>query len=90
MFLLAFYAFLSIGEFTIKDNDVNNTNLQVSDTQFYYEGRELCGLSGVITSYKHSNLKTIYIPREKSNPNCPVLALESYLDISQHSSGILF
>jgi len=45
---------------------VNNKNLQVSDTQFHYEGSGFCGLSVVIASYKHSNLhpKTIYIPRE--------------------------
>ena len=92
MFLIAFYAFLRIGEITVSKQKDRSKVLQISNTNFSFHCNKLFGVSLVLTQYKHSEAhpKTLSILRDEQNLYCPVMALKSYLDLSQHTSGPLF
>lgn len=88
MFLLAFYAFLRVGEISTKSGSDTKQVLQVGDISFDREK----GMSLTMTYYKHSDLhpKTIYIPICADNITCPVIHVHHYLSQFGHSSGPLF
>ncbi|CAG2189540.1 unnamed protein product [Mytilus edulis] len=92
MFLLAFYAFLRVGEISTKSGSDTKQVLQVGDISFDRENSTLKGMSLTMTYYKHSDLhpKTIYIPICADNITCPVIHVHHYLSQFGHSSGPLF
>ena len=92
MFLLAFYAFLRVGEISTKSGSDTKQVLQVGDISFDRENSSLKGMSLTMTYYKHSDLhpKTIYIPICANNITCPVIHVHHYLSQFGHSSGPLF
>ncbi|XP_071179458.1 uncharacterized protein [Mytilus edulis] len=92
MFLLAFYAFLRVGEISTKGGSDTKQVLQVGDISFDRENSSLKGMSLTMTYYKHSDLhpKTIYIPICADNITCPVIHVHHYLSQFGHSSGPLF
>ena len=91
MFLLAFYAFLRIGEITVKCKKAT-TVLQLTDVTFRYGDKNLLqGVDIILKNYKHSDHpKTIYIPSDSLNKYCPVKALLEYCSIAQNKTGPLF
>jgi hypothetical protein len=91
-FLLAFQAFLRIGELATKNNNHEKV-LQRSDVSFIYSDH---GLAGVSITLKHFKTNTENKPitfEIHSNPHsnfCPVSSLKQYLDHFGHTSGPLF
>ena len=91
MFLLAFYAFLRIGEITVKCKRETKV-LQFTDVTFRYgDNKMLEGVDIILKNYKHcDHPKTIFLPHDMSNNYCPVKALQEYCSIAQHKTGPLF
>lgn len=90
MYLLAFYAFLRIGEITVKSTKELKV-LQLTDVTFHNEDGILQGASLILRVYKHSDHpKTIYLPCDMANSYCPVKALNDYINPAQHKTGPLF
>ncbi|XP_069111803.1 uncharacterized protein [Argopecten irradians] len=93
MFLLAFHAFLRIGEFTLNHNNSTSKILQTSDINFLRDDtHSIKAMTVRIVNFKHSENQTITleIPIKANKNYCPVLALHSYLQMSNHTSGPLF
>lgn len=92
MFLLAFHAFLRIGEITTRGPSDHNRVLQVPDVTFQYSDNSFNGMSLTISHYKHSDLhpKVIQIPTNRDLLVCPVAVLSAYLTLSGHRQGPLF
>ena len=86
MFLLAFFALLRVGEFTISQAGVLN-NLQLSQIHYHCEDNSL-GIT--FTHFKHSNGRVHTIRIDSLIDNCPVKAMLSYLNIRGLSPGPLF
>lgn len=82
MFLLAFYAFLRVGELT---NSANN--LLVSDVTFTDQGATL-----TFRSFKHSDGQhaLVNIQKYKEQGYCPVMALQRFLLVRGCVDGPLF
>lgn len=92
MFLLAFYAFLRVGEITVKSSSESSAVLQFENLSFEWDNASLLGMSIILVHYKHSDLhpKTIFIPRQCNNQACPVYALYKYVKAFNHTKGPLF
>lgn len=91
MFLLAFHAFLRIGEITTRRPTDSDKVLQSHDVSWQRDHGSVTGISVSMTLYKHSNMhpKTIFIP-VTNGPFCPVASLSAYLTRSGHCDGPLF
>lgn len=92
MFLLAFHAFLRIGEFTITQTNTPDIVLQIQDVVFGPINRCLQYMVVTITNYKHSDLKPVQIeiPISATPKYCPVRILREYLQLYKHTKGPLF
>lgn len=93
LFLLAFHAFVRLGELTTKSKVDANRVLQRCDVHFEYKGASLHGVQIVIREYKtNKNHSPIIISLQamQCSSFCPVLALFEYLQLSKHTSGTLF
>ena len=93
LFLLAFHAFLRLGELTTKSKVDANRVLQRCDIHFEYKGASLHGMQIVMREYKtNKNHSPIIISLQaiQCSPFCPVLAPFEYLQLSKHTSGPLF
>lgn len=94
MFLLAFHAFLRIGEFTVNQNNKPDQVLQVQDVSFTCnrQTHSLQSMTVKITNYKHSDLRPFFIKISACPTSflCPVSTLSSYLQLYQHKTGPLF
>lgn len=89
MFLLAFYAFLRVGEMTASKGDGKHT-LQI-DNLSLVENRGTTGLSITFQSFKHGRKPaSILIERQVGNLPCPVQAWEDYLAVRGKAAGCLF
>lgn len=93
LFLLAFHAFLRLGEITAKSLNAVNSVLQRSDITFKQENNLLEGVQIVMRDYKTNKHHVPIIISLQACPNslyCPVQALYKYLALYKHSSGPLF
>ena len=92
MLLLAFAAFLRIGEIAIKSSNHKSRVIQVEDVKFNFAHSVLKSLSVSIVNYKHSDLhpKVIYIAREAKTTYCPVIAVYEYVQKTGIKSGPIF
>lgn len=90
MYLVAFHAFLRVGEFTTSSSSLSN-NLLISDVKFSYSGCRLEGFELQMSNYKHckGDTKVLFV-RANSSSYCPALALKEYLKLRQTSTGPLF
>jgi hypothetical protein len=94
MFLLAFYAFLRVGEFTTRRSSQANTVLQLSDTSFIpcHDGQSR-SLQITLRHFKGNTNRqpvSILIPPTKDIKYCPVSTLQSYLYMRGANEGPLF
>ena len=89
MFLLAFHAFLRIGEITTTALHDTQHILQVSDTEF---SPNFDTLNITIRHFKHSNQQPVTISiSQAANPTvCPVRTIRNYLETYGHKNGPLF
>ncbi len=84
MFLLAFFAFLKVGEITVSNNPTNILKMdQIHEQNGHF--------AIVFYHYKHSKGKTHVLRITPRNSiNCPVKALNSYLSLRGNQPGSLF
>ncbi|XP_022302388.2 uncharacterized protein LOC144627038, partial [Crassostrea virginica] len=93
LFLLAFHAFLRLGEITTKSTADAHKVLQRSDLHFEYNGSSLKSVQIVMRDFKtNKNHTPIIISLQAMHDSsfCPVQALFEYLHMSKHTSGPLF
>lgn len=95
MYLLAFYAFLRVGEFTNSITTLKRDDpiLSVDDICFQYTNNVLSGVEIRFTHFKHSknSAQTVYISCcRHEDDRCPVHALFQYLELRKARSGPLF
>lgn len=91
VFLLAFHAFLRLGEITVKSLKSKHQVLQRSDVTFNQSS--LSEVQIVMRDYKtnkHKSPLIISIQACSDSAYCPVRALHNYLQLFQHTSGPLF
>ena len=84
MFLLAFHAFLRVGEITQRKTE--DHNLQYSDLTWE-------GISAIIhmKTYKHSNNRPVFLRIDKQTSRfCPIYTLRTYLSLRGSCPGPLF
>lgn len=92
MFLLAFHAFLRVGEMTTTQNKSSTQIIQVSDVSFSYTQGHVDSMTIIITHFKHNDLHpfTLYIPIQGEPEFCPVRAIQKYIRLNRHTVGPLF
>jgi len=92
MFLTAFHAFLRVGEFTVRSqwDDASHT-LQAADCAVNFTSGRPTSVSLTLTTSKHNQSRPFHItiPANHS-PNCPVIALHTYLQLARPRGGPLF
>jgi hypothetical protein len=90
MYLVAFHAFLRIGEITVSNKNSEN-NLSITDVKFIYSNSKLQGFELYMTTYKHYHgaAKVLFI-KQNGSLICPVSALNEYLQLRKASNGPLF
>ena len=90
MLLLAFYALLRIGEYTVR-NKTHNHSLQKSDIIFKNKDNQIHSVEINIRHSKCSSVnKTLHLKANETSLYCPVLALKDYMRIRPNKSGPLF
>ena len=91
MYLLAFAAFLRIGEFTVTKNGVKHV-IKYQDIQFITKNAIIVSVQLSLFSFKHSkpnNIVKLIIPAQ-SGPLCPVKALSTFVHLRGTHRGPLF
>ena len=91
MYLLAFHAFLRVGEFTCSKAGKNGHMLLVEDVQFKYSSSNLTGVT--FKSYKHSKGKSQTLFIACCSHECdqyPVHALHAYFCLRKPVQGPIF
>ncbi|XP_053390619.1 uncharacterized protein LOC128553483 [Mercenaria mercenaria] len=90
MYLVAFHAFLRVGEIAATGKMSDNT-LSVTDVTFIYSGSQLEGFELRMSKYKHckGDPKVLFVKANHSAA-CPVAALKEYLHLRRASSGPVF
>ena len=87
MFLLAFYAFLRVGEFTLSNNNISNI-LQLDQIQIDDNYQRI---SVTFKRFKHSNGRShSLVVRAQRPPYCPVLSITQFLQYRGSQPGPLF
>jgi hypothetical protein len=93
LFLLAFHAFLRIGEIAAKTVAASHKVLQRSDVHFEHNGPVLSGVRIIMREFKTNKNHHPIVISLKANVGsalCPVRALFDYLNMSISTSGPLF
>ena len=88
MCLVAFYAFLQVGEITFTPTSASNPPLQLQQlTKLLDSGGRLSVFNVTLYKYKHCyNSSQFFTVIQRQADPCPVQALQDYLDIR----GVLF
>ena len=90
MFLLAFYSFLRVGEFTESQGCSKNT-IKIDQVKFKTKGKNVIGLFVLFKNFKHSKGKSFSLYIRAINSNfCPVLTLKQYINVRPVTNGPLF
>ncbi len=92
MFLLAFHAFLRVGEFTVRTTHGPNTNtIQAADCTVNFKAQQVNSVSIILRNSKHNQARPFHItiPANFSN-NCPANAIHQYLKSTRPRPGPLF
>jgi integrase len=93
LFLLAFHAFLRLGEVTVKSLQSPHHVLQRPDVSFEHKDSQLSAVQIIMREYKtnrHHSPLVISLQAIPNSPYCPVSALFEYLQYSKHIRGPLF
>ena len=88
MYLVAFHAFLRVGEITQHTAQADNHNLPLNSV--HWEGNSVIIH---METYKHSNNRPVSLridPEHQRQKYCPVTALKKYLAVRGSSPGYLF
>jgi hypothetical protein len=89
MYLLAFHAFLRIGEFTSRDDASGGSGLRLQDITLMPPNNPTCCAISIQRSKNSTNPQTIHIHQQQANI-CPVRALQNYLMFRGSRQGLLF
>jgi integrase len=92
MFLIAFHAFLRVGEMTVraKQGPSHNT-LQVADCTVNFRAPQVSSISITLRSSKHNQARPFHITIPANNTkNCPAVAIHQYLALARPKQGPLF
>ncbi len=94
VFLLAFNAFLRMGEICLQTGRSKDQIVQVTDIEFHYAQTGPVGVSMLMHQFKHKPVcgpVNIYIDASKPGNNspqyCPVQSLLQYVSLFRHNSG---
>lgn len=94
VFLLAFSAFLRLGEILVRSRQDQNTVVQVQDVKIFYDNGKPVNLVLTLRHYKtikHNRPITISLAANTQQPQfCPVTAMHKYLSIFKPQPGPLF
>ena len=94
MYLLAFHAFLRIGEMSATRSGTTQHILQLSDVEFVSEKQsEVSKLIVTFRTYKHSKLTSPFkleISKNHDTKPCPVHTLQKYVSLRSSLQGNLF
>jgi hypothetical protein len=92
MCIVAFHAFLRIGEMCIKVSQNSSHVLQYSDVKIIQQNSITIGVEVTLRHYKHSKQPaTCFLPANSADPLlCPVSAIQLYLSILKPCSGPFF
>ena len=94
VFLLAFGAFLRLGEILIRSPSDSSKVIQFEDVSISYVGKTPRSLTLMMHHYKHkkgTNPISITLDANEQNPQlCPVLALQNYIELFKPNKGPLF
>lgn len=91
IYLLAFHAFLRLGEIVVCDQQHIDLVIQRQDVS--QQLTAIPGLQLVLRYFKHKkdqNPIVIFVKANASSPFCPVSHMSRYLNIFRHMSGPLF
>jgi hypothetical protein len=92
MFLLAFNAFLRVGEMTARSmHGTSDNTLQTQDCAVNFKCQQVSSVSLTLRNSKHNHARPFHItiPANNSN-NCPAVAIHHYLTLAKPKSGPLF
>ena len=91
MYLLAFHAFLRIGEITAKSHSDGSATLNTNDVDFKYSLGTLQGVEIQFKNFKHcKEAKTLYVSCCNHHiDQCPVHSLLAYINFRKPSIGPL-
>lgn len=93
IFLLAFNAFLRIGELVVKHRSHVNSIVQREDISFEFQQGSLSAVSLVLKNFKTNKSKELFQIHLKASTNtdmCPVHSFYQFIQTFQHKSGPLF
>jgi len=91
MFLLAFHAFLRIGEITTRNKNDTTSTLQARDCTITINRDKLISMEITLRDPKHNHGKAFnFNIRADNTPYCPVAATHNYLTIAKPTQGPLF
>lgn len=93
IFLLAFNAFLRIGELVVKHRSHVNSVVQREYISFEFQQGSLSAVSLVLKNFKTNKSKELFQIHLKASTNtdmCPVHSLYQFIQTFQHKSGPLF
>jgi hypothetical protein len=94
VFLLAFSAFLRLGEILVRYSQDRNNVVQLQDVQILYDNGKPVNLVLTLRHYKtikHNQPITISLSANTQQPHfCPMTAMHKYLSIFKPQSGPLF
>ena len=90
MILLAFHAFLRVGEYTTRGGKESHV-IQRENIKFYVQGRKLRGMTITLLHYKHSKQQvTLELKVSARTKFCPVHALAQHLGSKGPRTGPIF
>lgn len=93
VFLLAFNAFLRLGEVVVKSKSLTNTVVQREDVSFVLENNSPVEVLLVLRHFKTNKTKDlfqIHLKALKDKTMCPVYTLYEYVKIFGHHTGPLY
>lgn len=92
MFLIAFHAFLRVGEITVRSQQgPSNNTLLAADCIINFKATQVSSVTLTLRNSKHNHAKpfTITIPATHTI-NCPAYAIHHYLQLARPRDGTLF
>ncbi|XP_062593480.1 uncharacterized protein LOC134254963 isoform X1 [Saccostrea cucullata] len=93
VFLLAFNAFLRLGEIVIKSKNEQSKVIQRDDVTFQFQHKTPCAVTIVLKNFKTNKTNDLFQINLEASGNedmCPVQSLWLYLKTFSHESGPLF
>jgi len=92
MFLLAFHAFLRVGEMTVRSQHTPTHNtLLAEDCVVNFKGKQVSSLTLTLRNSKHNQAKPFFITIPANHSlNCPAYAVHQYLLLAKPKAGPLF